>query len=226
MLNSKSSEIEIELGKALLKNQDILLAHLWPSEHDRWVELVFALIAEGCDLDEAVLRETVEEFDELNLLDLEEIAKLPVEINSLINESPVTKTIIGQFSDLGLSNEQGVKVLVTIIEAAKGFVKNFDGKVQKYLRLHGERMIEELSQTFSFSNLPSAKVSNAFVYWLQNVTNMPLSLVNDETTKFCGKFGITQEKLIQYADKLNLNVALLDDLISEYMKNEPKESER
>ena len=80
-------------------------------------------------------------------------------------------------------------------------------------------MLDELSMNFTFSKMDEKDAKYAFTYWLQNVLNMPLTLKTEGMDTFCTKFQVSYQNLQEYADKLNINLALLDDVIDQYISD-------
>jgi hypothetical protein len=96
--------------------------------------------------------------------------------------------------------------------------EHYSGKVQYYLRYYGELMLRELEQEFRFSMLNEAEVKRAFTYWLQSVLNMPLLVADEHIDACCKENYLTPEKLFAAADKLNMNVALVGDLVQRHIQ--------
>ena len=86
-------------------------------------------------------------------------------------------------------------------------------------------MIDELSENFSFTKIDKSDVEHAFTYWIQNVLNMPLNLETRSTDTFCERFKMTTKELVREADRLDVNLALLDDMILNWLVEE-KEQEK
>jgi hypothetical protein len=115
----------------------------------------------------------------------------------------------------GFSPEEAQRGITSIWDAASTFEERYGGKVQVYLRQYGERMLDEVQDEFSFTELESGQVDYAFRYWLQNVLNMPVNLPLDSVDALAEECGITTEELVQAADNLDLNVALMDDIVQQ-----------
>ena len=64
-----------------------------------------------------------------------------------------------------------------------------------------------------FSSLSPREAEHALVYWLQNVLGLPLSLKDDAVVEFAAEHSLAPERLIEAADSIGLNLAVLDDLI-------------
>jgi hypothetical protein len=102
-------------------------------------------------------------------------------------------------------------------------VRCYDGKVQRYLRHYGQQMLDALSHDFSYSQIAKEDVRHAFTHWLQNVLNMPVAVSEPAIAKFCERRGIRAEELLKVADELDINVALLDDMIANYVSEDLKD---
>jgi hypothetical protein len=79
-------------------------------------------------------------------------------------------------------------------------------------------MVDELGTHFKFSKLTGSEVQNIFVLWMQNVLNMPIGLSTNAIQSYCKEMNIKYTDLLNAADRLDINVALLDDVIGEYIK--------
>ncbi len=215
------SETEFQLRKLLGKYSDIFVYHQWPSEHKRWVELVFALVARISNKSEDEIRDVIEELDDprLDLLDVEALSEIPETDGGIDLDYPHARRVVEYLSESGFTEEESKSSVLVMHEAAKSLIEYHDGKIQKYLRKYGQQMIDELSQNFSFSKMSEADVKYAFTYWLQNVLNMPISLEDENVKKFCKKINKKPEELCEVADKLNINIALLDDFIERYIRD-------
>jgi hypothetical protein len=60
------------------------------------------------------------------------------------------------------------------------------------------------------------QVRYAFTLWLQNVLNMPLSLQSRAVETFTNAIGLTSGQLFHAADEMDVNVALVDDLLHHF----------
>ena len=79
-------------------------------------------------------------------------------------------------------------------------------------------MLRDLDLVFRFSTLGESEVKRAFTYWLQNVMNMPLSLMDEYVEVFSKDNHLKPEALFAAADELNINFALVDDLIQRHVE--------
>ncbi len=221
------SETEFQLRKLITKYSDLFAYHQWPSEHERWVELVFALISRVSPKPESEIRDIITELDTLGLLDIEDLASIPSKDGSLDVDHPHARRIIESLSESrfswegdkipGLSEQEAKISLLAVHEAASSLIESHGGKIQKYLRGYGQQMIEELQDHFTFTALGKDDLEYAFGYWLQNVLNMPIILRSKSVDEFCDELDISDKELIQGVDALDINLALVDDLIDQYI---------
>lgn len=214
MPTESQSELQFQLRKLMTKHGDAFQYHQWVSEHARWVELVFALISMSVGRREAEVREAVETLDALGLLDIEDLSQIAQPAAGADLSSPHAKRIAETLVESGFEREQAEASLATMIQVATSLRDHYHGKVQHCLRIYGQRILDELSAKLALHNLPDAVVRQGLIYWLQNVLNMPIFLVDADVEQFCKGKGITVEGLLEAADGMDLNVALLDDLIA------------
>jgi hypothetical protein len=219
MEKTNISEIEFQLNKLILRYSGLFVYHQWPSEHKRWVELIFALLTRISKKPEDRIRDIIEELDALNLLSVEELAEISEKDSGINLNDPHAKRIVAYLSESGFTEEESKNSILVMHEAAKSLKENHNGKIQEYLRVYGQRMIDELSQNFSFSKMNEEDEKYAFTYWLQNILNMPINLKTESVEKFCKKLQITYKELLKAADNLNINLALLDDMIDQYIRD-------
>ncbi len=219
MATPEISEASYELKKLIIKYSDLFGYHQWPSEHERWVELIFALVSRITDKPESKVREVIENCDALDLLGIEELAKIPEKEKGIDFDSTQAKRIFELLAESGFMEKESKSSILAMHDVAKSLIDRHKGKIQIYLRKYGQRMIHELSQNFSFSEMNKKDMEFAFTYWLQNVLNMPINLGTESTTKFCEKLKITEEEFLNEADNLDINIALLDDMIEQSTKD-------
>jgi hypothetical protein len=205
-----AAEAEFRLQKLTYDHADFINYHRWPYESERWVELAFALLTQVSELPEIQVREAAEKLEANGLIEIEDLARQsPEERRAQMERS------VEVLEEEGFSPEEAQRGITSIWDAASTFEERYGGKVQVYLRQYGERMLDEVQDEFSFTELESGQVDYAFRYWLQNVLNMPVNLPLDSVDALAEECGITTEELVQAADNLDLNVALMDDIVQQ-----------
>lgn len=213
MHKATNSELKFQLHKATVQYSDILFEHQWPYEYARWVELLFALLTRVYPIDEELVRYAVESLSDLGLLEINQLAEIPIVDGKPDKDNLVASRIITYLSELGFANDDVYDGLMVMIDAAKNLRQHHDGKIQKYLRHYGVKMIAELPQHFTFSKMKQSDIQYAFSYWLQNVMNMPILMKDEYISEFAQKHGGSFAGLVDVADDLDINLAVVDDLI-------------
>ncbi len=187
--------------------------HPWLWEHNRWKELVFCILSQTVDGDQERLRGLTDHLDILGLIQIESLATLVEKGQLNFDDNPQADELLDFLMENGFEKTAAEKSVVSLAEVAYGIHKNFDGKVQHYLRRYGELLLKDLPNQFNFSQLDSSQVRQVFIFWMQNVLTLPLSL-EDETMKiFAARYCVEPADLIKEADEMGLNLSLLDDLI-------------
>jgi hypothetical protein len=192
---------------------ELAVSHPWVWEGERWKELVFALLTQVSDVSEDVVRELTNHLEDLDLLGISALADLVRNRKSPNLDDPLARHIVEVAQEMGFEVEEAQRGVRAICEAALGLEEQFGGKVQNYLRSYGEKMLADAGRIFHFSALSASESRMAFTYWLQNVLNMPVSLLDKNVHLFCEQHGLTPSQLLAAADELDLNLALLDDLV-------------
>jgi hypothetical protein len=81
------------------------------------------------------------------------------------------------------------------------------------MRRYGEQILNEMEESFAFRTLGRDDALMALTVWLQNCFNMPVSLNDEAVRSFCTRHGIGTNELRDAADRLGVNLALIDDLV-------------
>lgn len=221
MLTTDLTDAEHVQGILLLIRQsDLTLPYPWIWEEERWNELVFALLSRIIDLPDDRLRNLVEYLGDLNLLDITALSNICRDRTELDLSHSQARRILEVLQEGGASEADAQKGLVSISEAALGLKEHYSGKIQCYLRYYGELMLRELEQKFRFSILNEAEAKQAFTYWLRKVLNVPLLLADQYIESYCKENNLTPEKLVAAADQLNINVALVGDLVQHQIQRQ------
>jgi hypothetical protein len=201
-----------ELRKVLtIRSQELGVVHPWLWEEERWKELVFALLSKSTRASEAEVRLLTERMAELDLLHVDRTARLGADKDS-DEAREMTRRVVDLMIEGGFTKEEAERGFAAIRDAATGLLQHHKGKVQLYLRKVGESMLDQLPQNFAFSSLSKGEVADAFTYWLQNALNMPLSLVDESVRSFARTIDVSPAELIAAADRIDMNLALMDDL--------------
>lgn len=204
-ISTKSLEAQIQ--QLYEQYGSILSPYAWASETARWTELVFCLLHQCSDVDSEYTRAAVTMLQDLDLLEVDKLVRL----DDTTNENTITfATILKQHGFSEAATQHAAKVLF----GAANIVKtHYNGKIQRYLRQHGQIMRDELVDSFADSILTKPQLEYAIVHWLQNTVNLPISLESKAVREFCEKNKVSIEDLLQACDALDINVAIVDDLL-------------
>jgi hypothetical protein len=225
MANLSSIDLAFQLKRLIVDYGQVFEVHQWASEQSRWSELVFAILTRTSHKPHREIRNIVYKLNILGLLDIHNLADIPIINGNIKTDHPSSKNLFGYLVEKGFTDKEAKNSILAVCEAANSLQLNFGGKIQKYLRNCGEMMIKELPKNFKFSKIKETDINYIFTYWMQNAMSMPLSLDDKNLQKFCSIFGADTSSLINEADKLDINLALLDDIVNLYMSDLSKKNE-
>jgi hypothetical protein len=118
--------------------------------------------------------------------------------------------------EVGLTDVEADIAIELMATTASNLEQRFQGKLQRFLRGQAERFVSEALENLVPKGTNAADMRRAVVLWLQNVANLPLSLVTKEMESVCYHHGITPDELLKTADHLNVNWAIVDDVMKVY----------
>lgn len=181
-------------------------AHPWLSEHDRWLELIFSMLASTSELPEERMRDLVSQLDVMGLTIVSEIA-------DAARQSLWERHCLDMAASVGMDEAETRKGLAMVSAAARALASSHQGKLQRLLRECSERLLAELQTSLDLAQFEPAESRRALTYWLQNALNLPLSLADASMLAFGERHGLSVDEIVLAADELDVNVALVDDLI-------------
>ena len=222
---SENREIDKFMYEQFGRFSPVLDEYQWPWEIARWHELAFCFIV---SLDKHpgandIARETVDMFVNLDLLEIEILSQHFDAKGKPDVSNPDTTLMISIMRRQGYSDEQAKAAVVALIKAAQTLQSRFGGKVQKYFREYGKRMVSEFSELFSINHINKVDVKYAVTLWIQNTVNMPVCLSNPSVEALCERFNASVDDLIEAADINDINVALIDDWATDYITVESEQ---
>ena len=202
----------------------LLDRYQWPWEAARWHELAFCFLVRLDDSPDAInlARETINIFANLDLLDIGRLAQISEKGEPNLT-APDFLFMAEIMKRQGYSQDQAERGIVTICEAAHTLQHRYGGKMQRYLRSYGDKIVKEFSRDFHFSRMSGDDVRFASKNWIQNVLNMPVALSNPNIEALAEQLGASASDLVEAADANDINVALMDDWAADYMRRQPME---
>ncbi len=184
----------------------------WASEDDRWAELVFCLLYEANgQADAAIARSAVMTLRYLGLASLESLADIGAAEKEATSRSESGAAVAEILLRHGFEDPEAA--VRTLSRAARS-VKEAWGQVQVFLYNQGQAMLDELAQAISSDDAPEDTVRAAGALWLQNTLNLPVMVERPAITSLRSRYGASLEELMDAADQVGLNVAILDDLVT------------
>jgi len=192
--------------------QRILALHRWPNETDRWHELVHALLNPILPLSDLHVRAIVDRLAILELLDSSAWA-------SASEHSTIRQRLVAVLTAEGLERTVAERAAAVLAEAARSLARGYGGKAQRCLRAVGEQALAMLGEAFDLPSLGKTASREALTVWLQNVANMPISLADESVIDYCNEQEVSLDELVQAADEIELNIAVLDDLVHSWRQS-------
>jgi len=190
----------------------------WEDESSRWTELVYCIFAELTEHSYRDARRLADEIADLNLLEVEDLAGIPLMDDGMVNpDNSRVRTITDILSANGVADDDITRSLSAICKVAQAIQEKYDGKIQKFLRKYGHEIVNEFDSHVSFSEVDKGTQSRILVKWIQNTLCMPLAFSNVYTARFCERKGASYWELAEAADNLGINGAMLDDLLEVYI---------
>lgn len=204
--NIRTDDAESLLLNLYLAGTTFLEEYPWEFEHDRWRELIVCLLIATRRIDANAARSVVEVLNTLGIASCRDLAESRDDERSFI---------VRVFVQHGCSQADAAILVDRIVSTAKLVVVRWGGSIQLLLRRYGQLMANELSGKLVESGVEKDVADAATVLWLQNVANLPLLLETDAHIQtFCQTHKLSTKDLVVTADRLGLNIAVLDDLLS------------
>jgi hypothetical protein len=197
-------DLHDHLAGILEEHQEYLTAHAWPSEAGRWAELVFCLLHGLRPENSQDTRQAVQVLFATGLLNIEALS-------SLGKKAEITFTYI--LTSHGWSEPEADEAITMLRKISRVIRKRFHGKVQSVVRRFAIGMRQELSAAFRGAGLNKTDLDRALNHWMQNAFNLPVSLEQHGLQRFSRAIEISPEEILRAADELDINFALLDDIL-------------
>ena len=207
-------DLKTQLQELFEKYESDIGAYAWMYETDRWSELVFCLLNQCVKQDPEITRQAVDMLQYLDLLQIDNLA--------VLDEATHENRVVGAYvlKRHGFSQKDAQLAVSLLAEAAKAIKRDYAGKLQLCLRRHGMSIRDELVNAFCGKSLGEEQLRYAISHWLQNALSIPVSLQHQAVIEFCRRNGVALEDLLRASDELNLNTALVDDLLELDMEEE------
>ena len=202
----------------------------WPWENQRWYELVFCLLAavEGQYGPDSPAATATRVLVDLDLLDVPVLAANQAAEGSAADSDSYLAHLAVVLQRSGFAPDQVDRLLPALCAAASAVQEKHGGKVQAALRVHSKLLIDRLTEELSLApHLGAENAHLAITNWLQNVMNVPVPVPSKGLTAFCQRTGAQPADVIKMVDELDINVALLDEVLNQWFEGsgQPPETE-
>jgi len=206
-----SRRAHAHLCRALVNAHESHRAHLgehpWEWEHARWEEFLVCLLIEGAEVEPQLARGCVFALRGLGLTAIQPLAKADQGTREILRRVLL---------HLG-THPHAASRSVDLMTCAAGAVrKKWNGHIHRFLRAHGLVMVQELAGSLKGKHWSRGVATKVATLWLQNVASLPILVSGSpHVSNFCSRMHVSEKTLVDTADGMGLNVALLDDLIAE-----------
>lgn len=195
--------------------QDSFDKYQWPWEAQRWYELVYCVLSavEGRFGPETRSASTVRVLMELGLLEIPTVAEAA---------ATTRRDIRMVLERLGFSEEKANRLVRTLCVLAERLHETYEGKVQRLLRTVGTELADEVIKQLPLEEpLGTEKASLAVRHWLQNVLNLPILVASPGLQALLRETGAGIDDVLTAVDELDINVALLDEILNRWVEGHP-----
>lgn len=197
----KTGELLVDLYRS---NYPILSEYQWEWEHDRWKELLVCVLI-GQKITPTAARRLIDLLEEFQGIDPQSLARKS-------NES--RKFIYQTMMKLGFKPDVAQKAAQAVILSSILVTERWGGYLQRFLRYHGIKMVNEFSDYLIAQGFESKQARMTATLWLQNVANLPiLNEQNEYVRKFSRENEIDANDLLELSDQLGINLSILDELL-------------
>ena len=186
---------------------EFLEEYPWEWEDDRWHEFLcctlIAAIGQGQEV-----RRALQTLREMGMLTQDGLADAEARDLGLLSEVLRRHGFDGESGD----PEELALLLVAVARVVR---TKWKSRLQRFLREHGDRMAAELAGAMTAGGVSREVARKAAVLWLQNVANLPIVDTDDaHLRRFRSAFALSNQALLDVADRTGVNVSVLDDLLA------------
>jgi hypothetical protein len=175
----------------------------WASDQDRWIELIFCVLYQARPAEAEATRHAIILAVQLGAGAPETLAEMDHESALIWNRSLMVA---------GWPEEVIAEAMSSL--ARLGSAIRDHGGLQKLLRKHAEKLRDDLLADLGLGN-DRGSGRAAVGHWLQNTCNLPITFQESGLAQFATSSGFTMDQLIEAAESLGINAAVLDDLLHE-----------
>lgn len=205
MGKTNENDIVAYLDQLYSAQRDQLGDFPWEDEADRWHELIICIWIGALNIDAGQARDGMRRLVDVGLGSALHLSQL----------DPSSRYVYKSALMMSGMTEELASAAIQIAEhTGKEVARDCSAGIHILLRQAGEHLVTKMAAFLEGGGLTPIKARKASILWLQNVANIPLLLVEDEhIANLCKHFEISPAELVDICDQLQLNVAVLDDLL-------------
>ena len=206
----EAPEIETLL-RELLTARDLLTLSRWPFETSRWYELAGSVlrVIGGSGPAETAL----ETLTRLGLLDIDDLVTVVEDDADAAASADLMKAVLTR---LGFQPESAQRAVATIVEAANFLQDHYGGRVQVLLRRQGQVVLDNLMAELPLLSVDEESRRAILTHWLQRTLDLPIPVSSRGVRLAASAHHADIAELVDAADRLDINVAILDELLARY----------
>lgn len=207
------SDQEIDqLLRELVTAQDLLTLSRWPFETARWYELVGAVLRVVGEVEP--VEPVLETLTRLGLVDIDELVSMPEDGEPDTAAEAARGLTEAVLVRSGVAAGAARRVVAVVVELATVVREKHGGRVQVLLRRQGELVLDNLVHELSLASVDERAARALLTAWLQRTLDLPLPMADGGTD--VGGARVEMGRLVDAADRLDLNVAILDELLTRH----------
>ena len=214
--NTERPETDVEtMLLALLATQDLLPLSRWPFETARWYEFAASVLrVVGAD---AVSPRSIENGSEiltrLGFLDVDELVAMANDDTAGTESANLMEVVLVR---CGFGREAAHQAVSAIMEAANIISNRYGGRIQMLLRQQGEAMLDSVMAELPLRAVDDDTRRRIVTHWLQRTLDLPIPVSTRGIRLAASAHDATEDELIAAADRLHINIAILDELLARY----------
>jgi hypothetical protein len=209
------SELVFILSNLFNEYEPSFELYQWPIESLRWTAFVASVVMTLAP--DAVSDTAINALIELDLVKIKKLAGLaPIKPGDYSERAKLILAILGE---AGIDEHTSTLILHSLVEAATAVQSKVAGQAQRLIRSESHALIKRLTEFLSFSRLDSHTATLITTRWLQDILNLPVLLETESINAFIEDMDISTEELIEAADELDINLALIDEIVQHWYEN-------
>ncbi len=212
--DAREMEIDTVL-RELLAGRDLLMLSRWPFETARWYELAGSVlrVVGGAETPARSIENALESLTRLGLLDLDDLAAMASDTTGRTETADLMEVVLARS---GFGADTAHLAVSAIVDAASFIWEHYGGRIQSMLRRQGEIVLGNVMAELPLASVDDDTKRRIVTHWLQRTLDLPIPVTTRGMRLAAGAHHATVDELVAAADRLDINVAILDELLASY----------